>query len=338
MGLIFKEGLSFSGFERDHLYLNLGGRKFKDVSGVSGIDSISDGRSAVLADFDNDGDLDVFLTTIQNDGHLLFRNNVGQDNHHIRVTLEGTRSGKDAFGASVRVKTSQGIQTRIKSGAEGFLAQHDPRLLFGLGKDERAEWVEVTWPSGRVTRLGPVPAGTSLKVAEGDSEYQARKEPPGRLPDPLPEEAKTWEMLQIAKGVTFPPLKMRSLEEGGKVQTVSFETGITYFINFWATWCGPCRKEMPELQKLLPQFRKKGIRLMGISVDQGVDAATVKAFADDLGVTYPLYLIDESNIEKIYGQQLFVPLSILTDSAGRAVRVRQGWSVETEREIHRLLK
>ncbi|MFB3095508.1 MAG: FG-GAP repeat domain-containing protein, partial [Candidatus Acidiferrales bacterium] len=60
--LIFEEGFSFSGYERDLLSLNLGGKKFLDISGISGIDSVTDGRGSVFADFDNDGDLDVFRT------------------------------------------------------------------------------------------------------------------------------------------------------------------------------------------------------------------------------------------------------------------------------------
>ena len=88
--LMFGQGFSFSGYERDPLYLNLGGKKFTDISGVSGIDSITDGRAGVFADFDNDGDLDVFSTTIQHQAHLLFRNNVGQDSNFLRIELEGT--------------------------------------------------------------------------------------------------------------------------------------------------------------------------------------------------------------------------------------------------------
>src|SRR5829696_9950903 len=141
---MFGQGFSFSGYERDPPYLNLGGKKFTDISGVSGIDSITDGRAGVFADFDNDGDLDVFVTTIQGQAHLLFRNNVGQENNWLRVALEGsgkTAGGRDAFGAVVRVKTSQGTLTKIKSGGSGFVSQHDPRLLFGLGGDERAQEV-----------------------------------------------------------------------------------------------------------------------------------------------------------------------------------------------------
>ena len=338
MDLIFKEGFSFSGFERNHLFLNLEGKKYKDISGVSGMDSVSDGRAAVVADFDNDGDLDVFLTTIQGEAHLLFRNNVGQNNHFIRMTLEGTTSGKDAFAAIVRMKTSQGIQTRIKSGGEGFLAQHDPRLLFGLGKAEQAEWMEITWPSGKVQRLGPVPAGVSVKVVEGVDEYQTVMERLTRLPNPLSREQTFWRKLKITKGGDFPELEIDSVEDGA-VGKFSFEHGVSYFLNFWATWCGPCRKEMPELQKLLPKFQAKGIRLIGISLDQDADPAVVKAFAEKLGVTYALYRIDEAGVAKIFSRdQVFVPLSILIDEEGRAADIYVGWNPESEQRVEQLLE
>ena len=159
MSQIFKEGLSFSGFERDYLAMSLGpvegidaellggtvgaNVRFLDISGVSGIDSLSDGRGAAFADFDNDGDTDVFLVPLQGTAHYLFRNNVGNQQNFLRVSLEGTASGRDAFGAIVRVKTSAGVLTKVKAGGSGYLAQHDPRLLFGLGADEAAEWIEV---------------------------------------------------------------------------------------------------------------------------------------------------------------------------------------------------
>src|SRR4030095_16759009 len=96
----------------------------------------------------------VFSTTIQNQAHLLFRNNVGQDNGYLRILLEGgPGSPRDAFGSVVRVKTKAGILTKIKSGGSGFISQNDPRLHFGLGKDAGAEWLDVTWANGKGERF-----------------------------------------------------------------------------------------------------------------------------------------------------------------------------------------
>ena len=74
---LFGEGFSFSGHERDLLVLNQGERGFLDVSGVSGADSVGDGRGSVFADLDNDGDLDIFLRAVHGPAHILLRNNIG---------------------------------------------------------------------------------------------------------------------------------------------------------------------------------------------------------------------------------------------------------------------
>ena len=339
MKLLFREGLSFSGFERDVLFLNLESREFQDISGVSGLDSISDGRAAVLADFDNDGDLDIFLTAIQGEGHFLFKNNVGQANNFIRVGLEGRDSGRDAFGAVVRLKTAHGVQTRVCSGGNGFLAQPDPRLLFGLGQKEEAEWMEVLWPSGKTQRFGRIPSGASLKIVEASEDYATLNDRPASLPDPVAREDLAWHKLGFRKGEDFPALDLYSLGSQGQETPAALRKGTSYFLNLWATWCGPCRKEMPELERLRLHFQANGIQLLGISLDQEVEPASVEAFARKLGVSYPLYRIDEAGIEEVFGgDQAFVPLSILVDEKGRAVDVFAGWSTESEKRIAKLLE
>lgn len=183
---LIQGGASLSGYQRDLLFLNLKTKRYLDVSGVSGIDSPSDGRAAIYADLDNDGDLDVFLTTIQGPSHLLFRNNVGQDGSWIRVSLEGTSSGRDAFGTIVRVRSALGLQTKIKTGGEGYLSQHDPRLLFGLATDSQVDWLEVVWPSGIEQRFENVAAGTHLLIREGQDEYETIADLSSHLPDRAP--------------------------------------------------------------------------------------------------------------------------------------------------------
>jgi len=333
MRLLFNEGFSFSGYERNRLFLNLEGKKFKDISGVSGLDSLLDGRAAVTADFDNDGDQDIFVTTLQGEGQLLFRNNVGQNNNFIRITLEGQASGRDAFGAVVRLKTAEGILTRVKSGGSGFLAQHDPRLLFGLGQEVQAEWIEISWPSGNRQRLGAVKAGTSLRIVEGIDTFQEVPERLTRLVDPISSQQALWRKLKVSENTRFPQLEMQSLEGSG----TALRSGVSYFLNLWATWCIPCRKEMPELQNLLPRFKAKGIQVVGLSLDQEVEVDEVARFARELGVTYPLYRIGEEAVARIFAEEVFIPLSILIDEKGQVVDVFKGWSLQSQQRIHQLL-
>ncbi len=84
---LLKRGFSFSGHERDLVCKNLGNGRFLDISGISGADSISDGRAAVYVDYDDDGDLDIFLRAMHGRAHLLFRNEIGSSKGFVRVAL-----------------------------------------------------------------------------------------------------------------------------------------------------------------------------------------------------------------------------------------------------------
>lgn len=180
------QGYSFAGWTADRIYLNQAGGRFLDVSGVAGADSFpSDARASVYADFDNDGDLDIFVRATHGRSHFLFRNEVGQDNGFLRVTLEGRASGRDAFGTVVRVKTPALTLMKFKHGNNGYLDQPDPRLLFGLGKSSAVEWLEVRWPSGLIQRLpGPFRAGSSLLIVEGEEKPRPVEEKRFQLAGP----------------------------------------------------------------------------------------------------------------------------------------------------------
>jgi thiol-disulfide isomerase/thioredoxin len=337
--LMFGEGFSFSGYERDPLYLNLGAKKFMDISGVSGIDSITDGRAGVFADFDNDGDLDVFSTTIQGQSHLLFRNNVGQENAYLRVALEGAGAGgRDAFGAVVRVKTSQGTLTRIKSGGSGFISQHDPRLLFGLGRDQRAEWIEVTWPSGRAERFeGEFTAGSFNLLKEGTGRAAALALTRDKLPDPLTREEVFARSLKVMKGRPLPNLPLKTADGAGVGLRSLVKPGRRLLVNIWATWCTPCRVEMPELEALRPRLAAAGIDLVGLNVDTDA-SADVRGFLKESRVGYPIYLGGVAAVEELYAtDELSVPLSILVDADGVVRDIIPGWSARTRQRFEELI-
>ncbi|HEV8158924.1 MAG TPA: redoxin domain-containing protein [Pyrinomonadaceae bacterium] len=337
--LMFGQGFSFSGYERDPLYLNLGGKKFTDISGISGIDSITDGRAGVFADFDNDGDLDVFSTTIQNQAHLLFRNNVGQDNNFLRIVLEGNeKSGRDAFGAVVRVKTSAGILTKIKSGGSGFISQHDPRLLFGLGKDRRAEWIEVTWANGSVEKFeSDAASGSTLLLQAGTGKSQMVAVSKTSLPNPLTKTEIFARGLKIEIGKPLPDFAVKTMNGAASSMKKQFKPGRDTLINIWATWCVPCAKEMPELERMRPQLAVRGINLIGINVDTE-RGANIKGYVANKRVTYPIVIGGVAAIENIYAtDELSVPLTILVDDKGIVKELILGWSQETQRKFNLLV-
>src|SRR5262245_48807539 len=108
MGQIFKEGFSFSGFEKDKVWLNLGDQ-YLDVADISGADDDGDGRALCVADFDDDGDPDFFVHDIQRERHMLYRNDVDLGARGVKIQLKATNGPWEAPGAIVRAKT--GVRT-----------------------------------------------------------------------------------------------------------------------------------------------------------------------------------------------------------------------------------
>ena len=167
---------------------------------------------------------------------------------------------------------------------------------------------------GQDPTLRKDPCRASLKIVESSEDYATLTDRPASLPDPVSGEDLVWHKLRLSKGGDLPALDLRSLNSQKQEASAVLKKGTSYFLNLWATWCGPCRKEMPELESLRLSFQAKGIQLLGISLDQEADSASVEAFARKLGVSYPLYRIDEADIQKVYGgDQAFVPLSVLVD-------------------------
>ena len=327
-------GFSFSGYERDQLMLNLGEGKFLDISGVSGMDSITDGRGAVFADFDNDGDLDVFLRAMHGTAHLMFRNNVGNAHGFLRVALEGRESTRDAFGAVVRVKTSRGILTKVKSGGSGYLSQSDPRLLFGLGEDARAEWLEITWPSGRQQRFEGPAANTSWLLVEGESQLRRVAETRASLPDPFTEDEAQWHSVRVRKGNSLPALPVTTLDGNSETLSSLLEPGRPTLVNLWATWCIPCRQEMPELERIHRLAGEGGVKVIGVSLDDAVTRDHVPGFVTEMGVTYPIVVAEAEFIRNFYTtDNVIVPISLLLDAEGIITDLLPGWTPETREHL-----
>ncbi len=262
MSEIFEKGMSFSGFERDGLYMNLGDGTYLEISGASGLDSITDGRGCSFADFDNDGDSDVVITPVQEVARLLFENHVGQDNGFIRVSLTGTRSGRDAFGTVVRMKSHLGTQTKIKLGGSGFLSASDPRLLFGLGSADTWQStyeLEITWPSGLVETISGARPGESIHLTEGQDKAERVTERRVTLPEPEARSDRIFRTLAFEPGDRMPALTLTPLAPTSiEAIPLILEPGRKTLINFWATWCAPCAVEIPELARTeWPTFRSR---------------------------------------------------------------------------------
>ena len=156
--------------QTNHLFANDGGR-MREVGAASGpgMAIARSFRGAAFADFDDDGDIDVFLTALDDSGLLLRNESPRSGRHWLQVRLVGTKSNRDGVGARVTVKTGDRVQVRERTGGGSYLSASDPRLQFGLGAAARADLVEVRWPSGAVDRLSDVAADRVVTVREGQT-------------------------------------------------------------------------------------------------------------------------------------------------------------------------
>ncbi len=151
-----------------HLFLNNGRGQFRDVAAQAGAAFASPkvARGAAAGDFDNDGDVDLLVTT--NHGPAcLYRNDVTSGNRSLRLHLRGIRSNRDGIGAVARIATAQGPQSRMVKGGSSYLSQSELALTFGLGRLPRAERLVIEWPSGRTDEHGPLTAG-AYECVEGN--------------------------------------------------------------------------------------------------------------------------------------------------------------------------
>jgi thiol-disulfide isomerase/thioredoxin len=112
------------------------------------------------------------------------------------------------------------------------------------------------------------------------------------------------------------PLFSWTDESGKKVTIDEFAKGGGVLVNFWATWCGPCKKEIPDLVELDKEYKEKGVKILGISIDRdGNVLSTVSEFVTASAIKYPV-VIDNGELEKAFGGIRGIPTTFFVDKNG----------------------
>ena len=117
------------------------------------------------------------------------------------------------------------------------------------------------------------------------------------------------------------------------------QRGRVVMVNFWATWCGPCRQEMPQLDRLYQKYKSSGFVLLGVNVDE--DARKAADVAAKLGVTFPVLLDTDKAVSKLYDLST-MPSTVIIDRDGKVRYFHRGYLAGYEdnydKQIRELLK
>jgi hypothetical protein len=123
------------------------------------------GRGSAFADIDGDGDLDVVMTQVGR-APVLLRNDEALSHHWLRLQLVGTKSNHDAIGAWVRAKVGDNVLWRHVMPTRSYLSQSELPITIGLGKAERIDELEITWPTGGKQRVEVAKLNAAMRVEE----------------------------------------------------------------------------------------------------------------------------------------------------------------------------
>lgn len=282
--LLQEEGHSWSGREPNTLFQNRGPDEdgnvvFDEVGNVLGLYLRLDSRSASAADLDGDGDLDLAVYNRNTPTLKIYRNDTPGQGNLVLIDLRGSASGTLAAGAQAVLSCAGKRQLRQVEVGSGFLAQSAPTLHFGLGGCGKIESLTVRWPAGSEQTWRDLPVNHRLAVTEGSNDIVAQ---------PLAQRNYNRADLADAAGELSAPRPDSSFERlngQGELRLAELDT-TTAVLNFWATWCVACVAELPELQDLHERFEPRGVRMVGVSLDEGRPLEAVRSFLSERGVSY----------------------------------------------------
>ncbi len=351
---LLREGLSWSGYERNCAYLNCGDGRFADVSAATGLDFDDDGRALAVVDWDHDGDLDLWLYNRTGPRLRLMLNQSPADgDRSVAFRLRGTHANRDGVGARVEVELEGDRRRLVETlyAGDAYLSQSSKWVHFGLGESPEIRRVTVAWPGGdREAFAGVVPGGRYLLVeGSGRAEETPRRAAVTLAPSPpsgsvpgggVKESAET--RLFLPSRVPLPSL---SYETGGDTPGVSAPVHPgpgpdtpALLLNLWASWCGPCVTELKGLTERRDEVRAAGLDVIALTVeevdgDEATGAADAARLLDRIDFPFRSGVATTELLEKIelveavlYDRKwpLGVPVSFLLDRQGRLAATYRG--------------
>lgn len=275
---------SLNGRERNMLFLNQGS-SFQRMGAMSGADDITDGRSFVAFDFDDDGDLDLIVKNLQKRVLHVLRNDVDTQNHRVAFRLVGKSGNRDAIGARLVLRAGGRTRTKQVRSASGFLSQSPTEVFFGLESADIIESLEVHWPRGETQLFTDLEPDRRYRLEEGEApqvllEFPAQNN--RTLPaDPYP--AVNEPPVGASPVRQIPVVPARALN--GAAQAGFPEGEKPVLVCFLTSWCASCREDIALLRELwsLPDRR------FDIAVVQVIEAGWPERELNVADLPFPVF-------------------------------------------------
>lgn len=301
---LLREGKSFSGRERNCVFLNNGQSQFANISVVSGADFPDDGRAVASVDWDQDGDLDLWIHN-RTGPRLRFLKNQARENqaeaaNFVAIRLRGVQCNRDAIGARVIIRRIHStrkdalppLMQTVYAG-DGYLSQSSKWLHFGLGESSEIESIRVRWPDGSQEELRSIPAGRRFRIVQGTG--KATEVVPTRdMPTFSPTSQIVHEPDSTVRIIFSNPVPLPSLDTYSSSQrTPESKQTInaneqSLLIVLWASWCPNCIRELEQIS--LHQRSIDAAKLGVIAVN--IDALTTTQTGSDGKVRDVLQQVD----------------------------------------------
>ena len=337
-----RQGRSFSGHERHCAFLNLRGDQYADVSSIAGLDFDDDGRAIGQVDWDQDGDLDYWISNRNAPQVRFLRNDYSAKNDSIAIRLVGKQCNRDAIGARVAVlleDTPNRSLVQTARAGEGYLAQSSKWLHFGIASGAKIDSVTVYWPGGSPERFGDVRPGTRNVLIQGTGRSSVVDLPARTINvDSTPTVVPKFEASSELCSAALLPLPACGYEtaDGRRVRAV--KAGQPTLLMLWASWCLPCRAELKELVDRQAEVTKNNLHVVAISVDSldPADASgplAARELVTSLDFPFATGWANDRLIDilQMMHDQLFdlhlplpVPVSFLIDREGRLAGLYRG--------------
>ena len=274
LGALIAQGKSFSGRERNCAFLNLGAKEpsFACASGAVNLDQMDDSRAIIPADWDGDGDLDLWYSNRTAPRLRFLRNDMVNSSHWLALQLEGRTCNRDAIGARAELTlvapdgSKRMLWRRLRAG-DAFLSQTPKTLHFGFRSDEKIERLLIRWPAPGFDEviLPAVEADHFYKITQGAGAKQAdRKAPPPPAAGAADLQEETNEIRAVLAN-RLPVPRLDYLDMQGHPQFLEGSQPQPVLVLFWGSWCPICRSEMNELTKHAAEL--KSLRVLALAVD-----------------------------------------------------------------------